>query len=227
MACVKCWWAACLTWHLSLIINLDSQRNFPYLEASGRDLILAELDWNVQVPVSPSQLLPSVAVLGTLGKTKSFLSCSRTQGSESVCVSVIIPAIPHAPPGGCLGSDWVSSMYRLLCCTSCWGGFNPACSKMTFWNFLQEGSGLSITTWWVLSLPHHPECDRAVLRLVLCFLCSLWEALPEFLFILLPSLGGHLSLRQVALAACLGSPQSGCSSLDFGALTWLSVTSQP
>lgn len=44
VARVKCWGSACLTWHLSLIINLDSQRNFPYLEASGRDLILAELD---------------------------------------------------------------------------------------------------------------------------------------------------------------------------------------
>lgn len=121
---------------ICLFINLDSQRNFPYLEASDRDLILAELDWNVQFPTNTSQLLPSVAVLGTLGKSRSFLNCSRTQGSHSVCVSMVIPTIPHTP-GGCLRSGWVSNIYRLLCYTSCWcvSVCNPAYSKMIFWNF--------------------------------------------------------------------------------------------
>lgn len=51
---------------------MTSQRNFDYLEASVRDLILAELDWKVQDPTNAYQLLQSMAVIGTVKKKNLF-----------------------------------------------------------------------------------------------------------------------------------------------------------
>lgn len=57
---------------ICLFTNLDSQRNFPYLEASDRDLILAELDWNMQFPTKTSNFFQVWLSLVLLEKAEAF-----------------------------------------------------------------------------------------------------------------------------------------------------------